>query len=102
MLHQIQAFLTGDGQQLRIEQMLFTNLYFINGSAMCALDSASETLSVRSRIECSSQCLQQGPGCKHVNFKYNNNAPKCDICLFTPTRYGLTPNCIHLVVKETS
>ena len=72
---------------------VFTTTKYPNNSAVCAYDDASKVVEVRSNIECSLKCLQQGANCTHFNIKTTNTNIVCELFLFTPHVHGVTHNC---------
>jgi len=86
----IAQIIATDNRQFGIEK-------YVNGSTMCAFNNASEIITVRSRIECSSRCLQHGPMCNQFNTKVILNSTKisCELFMSPPTVFGVLDQC-HL------
>src|SRR6218665_1908638 len=65
------------------------------GTEICALDTPSYSLSLKSALECALEC-QRFSYCE--NFNYNNFSKTCDIFFNRPKCYGPSPSCIHYQV----
>ena len=72
------------------------------GRALCATDNATLTLQgVRSKAQCSAECMKHFDQCKHFNYKKSaaHKPTICELFACTPANYVAVDGCLHYQVS---
>ena len=72
------------------------------GDALCATDNATLTLhGVRSKAQCSAECMKHFDQCKHFNYKKSadRKPATCELYACKPSHYTVVDGCLHYQVS---